>query len=310
MIYTLTLNPAIDLFIETQHLQKDAVNRTNNYDIQANGKGVNVSLILKRLGIDNVALGIGGGFTLDYIIEYLAAQKITTDFLHSSGITRINVFTRVLEPNAEYKLVNPGPEVDAATIEKLRDKLKAINYGDYLIISGSFAQGIAPTFLQEIASLAQKQHFNLVVDTSYPEVLQILGQQPFLIKPDEEELMAWFNLTEKPDLAGFCELSWKLIQQGAQRVLLSLGAKGALYADQNQVLFGNAAQGHVVNTACSGDTMLGTFIAGIIKGHAVETNLKNSIAAGSSTAFRAGLTDFSDIAELKQQIEVKELGGK
>lgn len=309
MIYTLTLNPAIDLFIETEHLQKDIVNRTQSYDVQANGKGVNVSLVLKTLGIDNTAMGIGAGFTLKYIIDYLKDHDIATDFLYTSGITRINVFTRLLEKNNEYKLVNPGPYVNSLIIDQLMKKIKDIKANDFLVISGSFAQGISPTILYKIAQLSCINGFNLVVDTSYSEVMQILKQHPFLIKPDEEEIMSWFNLTEKPDLKGFCDLSFELIKRGAQRVLLSLGSKGALYVDQDKVFFGNAAKGKVINTACSGDTMLGTFIAGIIRGQKISFNLQNSIAAGSSTAFRAGLTDFSDIAELKKQIEIKNLGG-
>ncbi|MCT6892820.1 MAG: 1-phosphofructokinase [Bombilactobacillus mellifer] len=309
MIYTLTLNPAIDLFIETEHLKKDIVNRTKSYDVQANGKGVNVSLILKALGIDNIAMGIGAGFTLRYIVDYLNDHDIATDFLYTPGITRINVFTRVLEGNNEYKLVNPGPYVNTITIDKLMKKIKNIKASDFLIISGSFAQGISPIILNKIAQSACINGFNLVVDTSYSEVMQILKHHPFLIKPDEEEIMSWFNLSDKPDLMGFCDLCLELIKRGAQRVLLSLGSKGALYVDPDKVLFGNAAKGKVINTACSGDTMLGTFIAGIIKGQKISFNLQNSIAAGSSTAFRAGLTDFSDIAELKKQIEIEKLGG-
>ena len=111
MIYTLTLNPAIDLFIKTQTMAPNTVNRTDSYDIQANGKGVNVSCILKRRGVDNVALGVGGGFTLDYIADFLTQQGIRNHFYKDAGFTRINVFTRVVSDNTEYKLVNPGPEI-------------------------------------------------------------------------------------------------------------------------------------------------------------------------------------------------------
>lgn len=309
MIYTLTLNPAIDLFIETNHLQKNIVNRTNNYDVQANGKGVNVSLILKMLGIDNCALGIGGGFTVDYIVNYLQEHNIKTDFLHTPGITRINVFTRVLEPNEEYKLVNPGPAVNNDILKLLIKKIKSLKTDDFLIISGSFATGIKPIILQQIAQLSQQQKFNLIIDTSYCAVLDTLQFHPFLLKPDEEELMSWFNLEEKPDINGFYNLCKKLINQGAQRILLSLGEQGALYVDDKQAFMGNAPHGQVVNTACSGDTMLGTFIAGLMENKLLNENLSYSIAAGSSTAFRAGLTDFSNVKDLQKQITIRRLGG-
>lgn len=310
MIYTLTLNPAIDLFVETQHLQKDIVNRTNSYDIQANGKGVNVSLVLKMLGFDNCALGIGGGFTLDYIADYLQNKGIESNFLHVSGITRINVFTRVIEPNEEYKLVNPGPKVDQKTVDQMIDMIKKLKSNDFLIVSGSFAEGVHPSVLIQIAQLSNIQGFNLVIDTSYKEVLEVLSYQPYLLKPDQEELMDWFQVKETPDLEGYQNLCRQLIDRGAKRVLLSLGGQGALYVDFMNTYFGNAPMAKVVNTACSGDTMLGTFIAGLIQSKPLSDNLADCIAAGSSTAFRAGLTDFSDVEELKQQIKVEEIGGK
>ncbi|BDR55953.1 1-phosphofructokinase [Xylocopilactobacillus apis] len=309
MIYTLTLNPAIDLFIETKHLEKNIVNRTNSYDVQANGKGVNVSLVLKMLEVNNCALGIGGGFTLDYIVDFLKEKGIETDFLRTPGITRINVFTRVLEPNEEYKIVNPGPAVDQETLNQLMDKLKEIKSGDYLVISGSFAKGIDPAILTQIAKLSQTQGFNLIVDTSYQEVTQILDFHPFLLKPDKEELMSWFNLTEEPDIGGYDDLCQQLIDRGAQRILLSLGSKGALYVDKDHSIYGNAPKGVVVNTACSGDTMLGTFIEGLISDKSLGTNLSYSIAAGSSTAFQAGLTDFTDVMDLEKQITIKHRRG-
>ena len=97
--------------------------------------------------------------------------------------------------------------------------------------------------------------------------------------------------------------------RGAQNVLLSLGSQGALLVNATTVLLGNAPKGTVVNTACSGDTMLGTFLAGMKQQKPLDENLKYSIAAGSSTAFRSGLTDFTDVDELSKQITIKVVKG-
>ena len=140
MIYTLTLNPAIDLFIDTPRLDEGVVNRTNRYDVQANGKGVNVSFILERLGVANTALGLGGGFTLAYIQSQLTASGIENQFIDTGGITRINVFTHVDDGEREYKLVNPGPVVPASGLKQLEKLLEQLTNQDALIVSGSFAQ--------------------------------------------------------------------------------------------------------------------------------------------------------------------------
>lgn len=309
MIYTCTLNPAIDLFIETPHLKPEVVNRTNSYDIQPNGKGVNVSFILKHLGVKNTALGVGGGFTSDFIEESLRKKGIETDFTHIDGISRINVFTRVVDTDTEYKQVNNGPEVNEKKVQEFLDKVAKLKSGDKLVVSGSFSRGIKPNIIVEIAQMAEKQNFDLLIDTSYNEVLDAIKYHPFLLKPNDEELLSWFGENDSHDLSTLIKYSKKLLDEGAQRILLSIGSKGALYVDEKQVVFGNAPKIKVVNTACSGDTMLGTFIAGIEQGMTVADNLQRSIAAASSTAASSGLTNFEDVSELMQRIKIKKMEG-
>lgn len=309
MIYTCTLNPAIDLFIETEHLKPEIVNRTNSYDIQPNGKGVNVSFILKHLGVDNTALGIGGGFTSDFIEESLRNKGIKTDFTHIDGISRINVFTRVVDTDTEYKQVNNGPEVNEEKVNDFLEKISELKKDDKLVVSGSFSKGVPTDIIIKIAKMAQKQQFDLVIDTSYPDVVETIGYHPYLLKPNDEELLSWFDDEENNNISTLISHSKELVEKGAKNILLSLGSKGALLINQDTVLFGNAPKIKVVNTACSGDTMLGTFLAGIEQGLNAEDNLKRSIAAASSTAASSGLTDFEDVDELMKQIDIKKMEG-
>lgn len=307
MIYTCTLNPAIDLFIETDQLKPEVVNRTNNYDIIPNGKGVNVSFIMKILGVDSVALGVGGGFTSQFIEESLQSKGIKTNFTHIDGISRINVFTRVLNPNSEYKQVNKGPEVNEDKVQEFLDIIKTLTDQDKLVVSGSFSTGIAPSIIVEIARMAQEQGFDLVIDTSYPEVLNTLNYHPFLLKPNDEELLSWFDADHTEDLHELAGYVKKVLAKGAQNILLSLGSKGAIFANTEGIWFGNAPKINVVNTACSGDTMLGTFLSGMEQEMDIADNLKKSIAAASSTAATSGLTSFDDLDELLKQIKIQRL---
>lgn len=309
MIYTCTLNPAIDLFIETEHLKPEIVNRTNSYDIQPNGKGVNVSFILKHLGVDNTAWGVGGGFTSNYIEESLRNKGIATDFTHIEGISRINVFTRVVDTDTEYKEVNNGPEVSNDKVTEFLKKVATLNSDDKLVVSGSFSKGIPSEIIIEIAKMAEKQGFDLVIDTSYPDVVSAIDHRPYLIKPNDEELLSWFDQPRTDNIEILVKYSKALLKKGAQNILLSLGDKGALFINSEHVLFGDAPKIKVVNTACSGDTMLGTFLAGLEQKMSLEDNLRRSIAAASSTAASAGLTDFEDVNELMKQIEIKHLEG-
>ena len=309
MIYTLTLNPAIDLFIKTQTMAPNTVNRTDSYDIQANGKGVNVSCILKRRGVDNVALGVGGGFTLDYIADFLTEQGIRNHFYKDAGFTRINVFTRVVSDHNEYKLVNPGPEISAETLKQLYQQLTTLGADDWLCVSGSFARGIEPSFLLQLGKLSRENGFALIIDSSYPEAVKALAYQPLLVKPNDAELMSWFNQSGEADLATMVKLGHKALAAGAQNVLVSLGAAGALFMNQNVTLVGNAPKIDVLNTAGAGDTMLGTFLAGLYQKQDLADTLKLAIAAGSDTARRAWITDFNETDELLTQIKIKKLEG-
>lgn len=303
MIYTLTLNPAIDLFIDTPRLDEGVVNRTHSYDVQANGKGVNVSFILQRLGIANKALGVGGGFTLNYISEQLSAAGIANDFIDTGGITRINVFTHVEDGDREFKQVNPGPEVSAAGVTKLLEHIQALTVDDTLVISGSFATGITPDILQRLGAMSARQQFKFVIDTSYPQVLAALQYHPYLIKPNNAELASWYGLPADIDEAKLVELGRDLQKRGAQNILISLGGSGAIFIGED-VYKGNAPAIKVLNTAGAGDTMLGTFIAGLVQGKTPQDNLRYALAAGSDTARSAWVTDFTQLDDLLPQIQV------
>lgn len=306
MIYTVTLNPAIDLVIVTKKLEPKVVNRTEKFELQPNGKGVNVSFILKKLGIDSVATGIGGGFTLDYVISGLTEKNIKTNFLKVKEPTRVNVFTDVLDEDTEYKQVNPGPLVSSTKQKQFLNYLEStLTKDDMVVVSGSFSRGIKPNFLVQLAQLVQKQRAKFVIDSSYLEVIDTLKYRPFLLKPNDSELAAFFNYEGEMTAAKTVELSQKLIELGCQNVLVSLGADGAAFINKQHILFANAPKIQVVNSACAGDTMLGTFIAFLEKNKPVSEALKIAVAAGSDTASRTGLTDFS-LDELLPQISVEE----
>lgn len=304
-IYTRTMNLAIDLFIETEEMHPFMVNRTKEDDIQANGKGVNVSLVLKMLGFPSTALGFSAGFTGKYIEDYLQQKQIQTDFIEVPGMTRINVFTKVNQTKEEYKLVNQGPEIPQTAVHNFLNQIRVLQAEDYLCISGSLPRGLSPKVLIEISRICQEKGIHLIIDSSDQEAMDCLPYRPFLLKPNEEELSSWFGRKMVTDEDYFV-YGQRLVELGAENVLLSLGEKGAILFTKDRVFRGNSPKGKVVNTACAGDTMLGAFLAGYMNRRPLDETLRKSIAAGSSTAFRKGLTDFLDVEELSKQIKIRE----
>lgn len=304
-IYTCTMNLAIDLFIETDEMHPFMVNRTKEDDIQANGKGVNVSLVLKMLDFPSTALGFSAGFTGKYIEDYLQQKQIQTDFIEVPGMTRINVFTQVNQTGEEYKLVNQGPEIPQTAVHNFLNQIRVLQAEDYLCVSGSLPRGLSPKVLIEISRICQEKGIHLIIDSSDQEAMDCLPYRPFLLKPNEEELSSWFGRKMVTDEDYFV-YGQRLVELGAENVLLSLGEKGAILFTKDRVFRGNSPKGKVVNTACAGDTMLGAFLAGYMNRRPLDETLRKSIAAGSSTAFRKGLTDFLDVEELSKQIKIKE----
>lgn len=304
-IYTCTMNLAIDLFIETEEMHPFVVNRTKEDDIQANGKGVNVSLVLKMLDFPSTALGFSAGFTGKYIEDYLQQKQIQTDFIEVPGMTRINVFTQVNQTGEEYKLVNQGPEIPQTAVHNFLNQIRVLQAEDYLCVSGSLPRGLSPKVLIEISRICQEKGIHLIIDSSDQEAMDCLPYRPFLLKPNEEELSSWFGRKMVTDEDYFV-YGQRLVELGAENVLLSLGEKGAILFTKDRVFRGNSPKGKVVNTACAGDTMLGAFLAGYMNRRPLDETLRKSIAAGSSTAFRKGLTDFLDVEELSKQIKIRE----
>lgn len=310
MIYTFTANLAIDLFIETDTFLPNEVNRTNYFMCSANGKGVNVSIILEDLGISSVATGFKGGFTGQYIEDELEKKNIKMFMPRIDGLTRINVFTNVINEGSEYTQVNPGPTIEEKAKEELKNFLaNNFNKNDILTINGSFPAGIDEKYIYEICEIARGRNVKIVIDNSSKFVPKLCEFAPFILKPNEFELCSWFDERVENE-AQFIRLSRNLIKMGAENILLSLGEKGAMLINNEVILKCKAPEGKVVNSAMAGDTLLATYIGEICLGKDKEYALKKAVCAGSSTAFRDGLTDFSDVEDLMNKVKVEIIGGK
>jgi len=304
LIYTCTLNPAIDLYIALKEMRANAVNRTEDEDYQPNGKGVNVSIMLKKYGFTSTALGFIAGFSGSYIEQSLKDLSIQTDFISVEGITRINVFINTTE---EYKLVNQGPAIEEKALHAFREKIAAIPQGGILIMSGSLPKGVPASIFSEVAAICHQQKVKFILDTSSAAVLETLQYKPYLLKPNEEEIAAFFGKTHPLSEKELIQSGEKLIEMGAEQVLISRGEEGALFITKDAVFKGNAPTGTVVNTACSGDAMLAAFLSKHLEGHLPEECLRYGIATGASTAFSKGLSDLHDIDSLIEQVHIQKI---
>lgn len=304
MIYTLTLNPAIDLFIDMDNLLPKKVNRSNYDDYQENGKGVNVSRILNLMGIKSVAMGFIAGFTGNFIKDKLESNGIETDFIQVDGITRVNVFLNAQE---EFKIVNKGPEIPEEKTKEMLSQLRKLKKGDFLFVCGSLPRGIQDNIYEDIIKICKENEVKLILDTSSKEVIKYLKYGLYLMKPNDEELAEFFQVSHTLTEDEIIKYGKKMIEMGCEKIIVSRGEKGAIYIDEKNIYSVTAPEGKVVNTACSGDTLLGSFIGKLYLGENLEDALMFASASASSTAFTEGITDFKNVPELLKQVTIKKI---
>ena len=297
MIYTVTLNPAIDYVVQLDlPLTAGTINRSCQEDYQFGGKGINVSNMLRTLGQDTIALGFVAGFTGQGLELGLQKMGLATDFIHlSQGCTRINLKAKGQE---ETEINGSGPHISSQDMDALYDRLDKLTSNDILVLSGSVPRGLTTEVYAQILRHLQTKNILTVVDAAGALLTNTLTYHPFLIKPNRQELEAIFY-TQLHNDQQIAACAAKLQQQGARNVLVSLAGDGALLLDETGVTHRlPCPSGHVINSVGAGDSMIAGFLAGWQQTGRYEEALKLGVAAGSATAFSLGLADRAAIESL------------
>ncbi len=300
MIYTVTFNPALDYIVTMDELNIGYVNRTNTEQILPGGKGINVSIVLNNLGIENTAIGFVAGFTGREIEDRVRVCGCITDFVHiSEGMSRINI---KIKAGKETEINGSGPLITREKLDKLYEKLSALKSGDVLVLAGSIPKTLPDSIYSDIMERLAAKGIKFVVDATGDLLLNVLKYKPFLIKPNNHELAEMFhvNIETKDDIIKYAK---KLHQDGAMNVLISMGGAGAILIDENgQVHECIAPDGQVINTVGSGDSMVAGFMAGYIEKKDYVHALKMGIAAGSASAFSRYLATKDEVIEVYRRV--------
>lgn len=304
MIYTLTLNSAIDMNISTNVLCPSNVNRTKEVVYSPNGKGVNVSLVMSHYNVENISLLVAGGFSGQYITEELNKMNQKNYPFWVNEPTRINIF--IDDSLHEYKVVSKGSFVDENTQVNIINYIENLNDMDFLIVSGSLPPGISESFYFKISEVCKRKKTKLIFDISSPVLKDLLCQKPYLIKPNDEELELIFGhkLNNEYDILKSIEY---LHSMGAENILLTMGNKGLYFSDSRKVFYCTAPKIKLVSSACAGDSCLGSFIAGLVSNLDLKENLKRASATGANVAESMGIGSLNKVKDYTQQIQVKEV---
>ena len=230
MIYTLTLNPALDYAVSVPNFKTGGVNRTQSEKILPGGKGINVSVVLHNLGVESVALGFIAGFTGEEIRRLAEQLGCKTDFIRvKNGLSRINV---KMKADVESEINGQGPVLQEEDIKVLFEQLDTLQENDTLLFAGSISKGMSSDIYAKMCEHVAGRGVRIVVDTTGQQLLSTLVYQPFLIKPNHielEEIMGRTLNGEEDLIAGAKQLQ----KQGARNVLVSMAGDGALLVTEH-----------------------------------------------------------------------------
>ncbi len=304
MIYTVTFNPSLDYIVTVEDFKLGRVNRTSTELIYPGGKGINVSIVLKNLGFDNIALGFEAGFTGKEIIRLINEAGVSHDFIHvDSGISRINVKVR---SSSESEINGQGPLIDNSHINELYKKLDQLKKGDILVLAGSIPTVMPSSMYMDIMKYLAERDVKVIVDATKDLLVNVLEYKPFLIKPNNHELGEIFGveLTTRDEVVCYAK---KLKEMGACNVLVSMAGEGAvLVAEDGSVIKSKAPKGKVKNSVGAGDSMVAGFIAGYLTSKDYKEAFKTGVCTGSASAFSDKLATKEEVEALKQSIVIGE----
>ena len=305
MIYTVTFNPSLDYIVDVDNFTTGEVNRTTNELLFPGGKGINVSIVLKNLGLPNAALGFAAGFTGQEIRRKLAELDIDDRFIEvEEGYSRINV---KLRSNEESEINGQGPNIGRDHIQQLYTQLDKLEKDDVLILAGSIPSVMPETMYEDIMKYLKDRGIRIIVDATKDLLMNVLPYHPFMVKPNNHELGEIYGvkLRTKDEVIPYAK---KLQDEGAVNVLISMAGEGALLiAEDGKVYESDPPKGEVKNSVGAGDSMVAGFTAGYLISGSYERAFYMGLCTGSASAFSDELATKEGINALLTQLGQPEI---
>ena len=300
MIYTVTFNPSLDYIVSVDDFKLGRTNRTDSEYLLPGGKGINVSTVLRNLGIENTALGFVAGFTGTEVVKRLEALGVTNGFIQiEEGFTRINLKLKSIDGT---EINGQGPVIGEEKVQMLMGQLCELGEEDVLFLSGSIPSSLPDDTYQKIMKLLDGKGVRIVVDAAKDLLLNVLPYHPFLIKPNHYELGEIFGV-ELMTREAVVPYGQRLQEMGAQNVLISMAGEGAvLIAADGRVFEAPAPKGTLVNGVGAGDSMAAGFMAGWMQQQDYEHAFYMGLAAGSASAFSKNLATKEEVENVYRQV--------
>jgi len=308
MIYTITLNPALDRTLWVDKIRPDDSNSIEREERYAGGKGIDVSKVLTTLGVRNKALAFVGGFTGEELEGLLLNDGIGCDFVKISGETRTNIIVNDMTTGTQTVFNAPGPQIKPYELMQMMHKIERLEELDIVAISGSLPPGIHPEIYRKVTEMAKSRGAKIILDTDGEALKAGIGGFPNAIKPNVHELSRLVD-AELDTMAEIITAARGVRQQGVEIVLVSMGAKGILLVGEKEQYLASPPNVEVKNTIGAGDSAVGGFIFGLAQAKSPKDALIYAVAAGTATTLRPGtaLCEKDDFLRLVPQIKLQKV---
>jgi len=311
MIYTITLNPALDRTLWIKKIQPDESNRIEQEQRYAGGKGIDVSRVLTTLGVNNKALGFVGGFVGGELEGLLFNEGIACDFIRISGETRTNIIVNDMSTENQTVLSARGPEIKPYELMQMIHKVEKLEKPEIVIISGSLPPGVHPEIYRKIIEIAKTRGAWVILDTDGDAMSVGIQGIPDAIKPNIHELsrLVGRELQRREEIISAAR---GVHEQGTGIVLVSMGAKGIIMVGEREQYWAYPPEVEVENTIGAGDSAVSGFVYGLVEGKSHKEALIYAVAAGTATTLRPGtaLCQKEDFLNLVPRIKLHVMEGE
>ncbi|MCM8710222.1 1-phosphofructokinase [Clostridium sp. SYSU_GA19001] len=307
MVITVTLNPAVDKTLTIDNFTLGSVNRVSSIRHDIGGKGINVSKVLKNFGIDSICTGFLGGVWEKYFQDELKARGISSKFIKIKESTRTNVKV-VDNVNKVYTDINEaGPFIDSIELDEFIKTFESIcSKGDIVVLSGGSSPSIPTDIYARLIKIAKLKGAATILDAEGKLLEAGLKEKPDIIKPNIHELSKLMNLQDESEDT-IINVSKKLIEDGIEKILVSLGEKGAIYVTKDKVYKCEGLKVPVKSTVGAGDSMVAALVYCVINGLNDVDTLKFANASGAAAVSLEGTEacTISQVEQLINKVDVK-----
>ncbi|OMG66853.1 1-phosphofructokinase [Stutzerimonas balearica] len=306
-VLTVTLNPALDLTVQLPALRLGEVNRSDNLQVHAAGKGLNVAQVLADLGHQLTVTGFLGEANAQPFEQLFAARGFADEFVRVAGETRSNI--KLAEADGRITDINgPGLEVGAAQREELLARLERLVPGhELVVVAGSLPRGVEVPWFVELLQRLARLGARVALDTSGAALREGLALSPWLIKPNEEELAQARDL-DPADAQALADEARRLNAR-IEHVVMSQGAAGVSWFSPAAAWHAQPPKVRVVSTVGAGDSLLAGMLHGLLAGWPAERTLAHATAIAAQAVGQVGfgITDRAQLAELEAAVRLQPL---